>query len=247
MLKFHLREDLLEGNILVAEMNPTTSEVTMETASENDVIKYLKGIYGSDDRYISRFHNKMMKAKREEVRTYMTSLLEKYKVSEPFTYKEAFEIEDDRFKAMVFSSINIEDMLNNLGKTRIKADGIPVKRKQFDREGNLTGYKEYDNIYETYAVDGTELGIREPLYVVKCWCTSTNNEHWLWIESQYKDDPLTAIASTFRIHENLIPHITELKRQGDIILVELDEDITPLGNIIPLTKEQYFDLLTCET
>ena len=69
----------------------------------------------------------------------------------------------------------------------------------------------------------------------------------MWIDSKYKDKPLEAVASTFHIHKNLIPHIKELKRQGDIMLVEMDEDINPEGEVVPLTAEQYFGLLTSET
>jgi hypothetical protein len=69
----------------------------------------------------------------------------------------------------------------------------------------------------------------------------------LWIEDQYKDDPLEAIARTFHIHENLVPFIKELKRQGDILLVELTEDIEPRGNMVSLSKDQYFGLLTAQS
>jgi hypothetical protein len=58
---------------------------------------------------------------------------------------------------------------------------------------------------------------------------------------------LEAIASTFRIHENLIDNISELKRQGDILIVELKEEIDPSGEIVPLTAEQYFGLLTAQS
>ena len=70
------------------------------------------------------------------------------------------------------------------------------------------------NIYETYEVKGEKLKLRENVYALKVWCTSTDKEHWLWIDKKYKDNPLEAVASTFHIHENLIPHIKELKRQG---------------------------------
>jgi hypothetical protein len=90
--------------------------------------------------------------------------------------------------------------------------------------------------------------LEEDLFAVKCWCTTTDKEHWLWIEEEYKENPLEAIASTFRIHENLIPYIKEIKRQGDILLVEmLDDTIEPSGNIVPLNAEQYFRLLTAQS
>jgi hypothetical protein len=85
------------------------------------------------------------------------------------------------------------------------------------------------------------------LYAVKCWCTTTQKENWLWIEKKYKDDPLAAIASTFRFHENVIPYIKELKRQGDVMLVEMKKEVHPEGEIIPLTADQYFNLLTAES
>jgi aromatic ring-opening dioxygenase LigB subunit len=69
----------------------------------------------------------------------------------------------------------------------------------------------------------------------------------LWIEEQYKDNPLEAVASTFRLHENVIPHIKEIKRQGDILLLEMNEDVKPEGNVVPLTAAQYFGLLTAQS
>jgi hypothetical protein len=71
-------------------------------------------------------------------------------------------------------------------------------------------------------------------------------EHWLWIEPQYKDNALTAIASTFRIHENIIPHIKCLKRQGDLLICELESEVLPKGNVRPLTAKEYFSLLEAE-
>ena len=139
-------------------------------------------------------------------------------------------------------------MIKELGHKRIKTDGKPVRHKQFDKQGNFTGYKEYDVVYELHEVYGEKLGINQSLYAVKCWCTTTNKEHWIWVEDKYKDNVLEAVASTFRIHPNIIPYIKELKRQGDILLVELTEDVKPEGNeLVPLTAEQYFTLLTAQS
>jgi len=164
-----------------------------------------------------------------------------------FSYEEAFKLDNQSFQRMVFTSVDIADMMEHLGKERVATDGKHVSRKIFNDEGEYTGDKEYDNVYETYRIDGTELGLRTSIYAVRCWCTSTENEHWLWIDEQFANDPLSAIASTFHMHSNVIPHIKELKRQGDIMLVELDEDVTPEGESRPLTKEEYFGLLTSET
>lgn len=236
--------------------------------SNLDVVRYLKGIFTNKNRFESRFVNEFKGVvarmtdlhSRGKLDRYdhvdptnfectekMDELLEMYDTATPFTYEEAFKLNNQQFQALVFGSINITEMIKELGHTRIKTDGIQVKHKQFDNEGNFIGYKEYDNVYEVHEVKGTKLGLDENLYAIKCWCTTTNKEHWLWIDGQHKDNPLEAIASTFRIHENLIPHIKELKRQGDILLVEMKQEVEPEGEIVSLTADQYFSLLTAQS
>lgn len=218
-----------------------------ELCSISEGIKYLKGIYTNKERFLERYYKPQYLYNNEYLNILLDDLLNKYDDAKPYTYAEAFVIKNEAYKSLVFGSIDINEMINNLGHTRINTAGKQVKHKQFDNSGNFIGYKEYDNVYETHAINSNKLGLTEELYAVKCWCTSTNKEHWIWIEDKYKNDPLEAIASTFRIHENLVPHIKELKRQGDILLVELNNDIEPEGNIISLNSEQYFSLLTAQS
>lgn len=229
----------------------------MVSCSNNDFVRYLKGLYTNKERFINRYLNPLREKtnpiKNHNVEFHNTFsefidyLGKTYNEVKPFSFKEAFDISNKSFQGLVFSSINIGEMIEELGAKRIKTDGIESTHRQYDSEGNFTGEKTYHNIYEVHEVSGEKLGLNENLYVVKCWCTSTNKEHWLWIEDQYKDDPLTAIASTFRVHENIIPHIKCLKRQGDLLLIEMDEKVKPEGNIVPLTKEQYFGLLVAQS
>jgi hypothetical protein len=233
--------------------------ILFEGVSNSDVVRYLKGIFTQEERLISRFIDPIKNVVKDdpdldeqdridfECSAFMDEVLELYRQVKPFTYEEAFKISSQEFRAKVFGSINIGDMINELGSKRIAVAGKPVRHKKFSESGEFLGYEEYDNVYETYQVYGKKLGLSEDVYVVKCWCTSTNKEHWIWIEEKYKNDPLEAIASTFRIHENLIDNISELKRQGDILIVELKEEIDPSGEIVPLTAEQYFGLLTAQS
>jgi hypothetical protein len=217
-----------------------------------NALRLLKGIYTNKERFIDRYLS--VYEKIELLEPIYNFFLENYDNTIPFSYKEAFEIKDEDFRTRVFNTIDITDMIENLGATRIKVDGKEVSRKCFDKLGNTLPNKNYHAVYETYQINCTKLvpdsDFREPIsfaYAVKCWCTSTNKAHWIWIDEAYKEEPLEAIASTFRFHENVIPHIKELKRQGDIMLVELTKEIEPRGSIIPLTAEQYFRLLTIET
>ena len=229
----------------------------MVSCKNSEFLRYLKGVYSNKQRFIGHYIEpksiKLLELKEKNEEAYNNTiwffdfLVEFFDDATPFTMREAFELENREFQGLVFSSIDISNMISELGATKIKADGINVNHRQYDRDGNFTGMKEYHNIYETYQIDGSKLGVEEPLYVVKCWCTSTNKEHWIWIKDEYKDDPLTAIASTFVIHKNLIPHIKCLKRQGDLLMVEMNEDVKPEGEEVSLTKEQYFGFLVAQS
>lgn len=255
-----------DKNDVKLSFNITKGTFYSET-SNTDVVRYLKGIFTNKARFKHRFIDLFKGVKQTmlddqasgkldkfdhvnpsdfECDEIMDSFLEMYDDVQPFSYKEAFNLKNQEFQILVFSSINITEMIGELGHERINTVGKPVRHKQFDTNGNFTGYKEYDVIYEVHKVNGEKLGTDDS-YAIKCWCTTTNKEHWLWIEDKYKDDALEAVASTFRIHENLIPNIKELKRQGDILLVEMFEDIEPEGEIVPLTAEQYFSLLTAQS
>jgi len=215
-----------------------------------DGTKYIKGVLTNKERLINRFVNPIKETSERtgwETDKFINDVINMYDQVEPFTYVEAFKIEDQQFRATVFGSIDVTEMIETLGAKRIATDGKHVNQKVYSESGEFLGYHEFDNIYEVHEVSGEKLGLEENLYALKCWCTTTNKEHWLWIEDQYKDSPLEAVASTFRIHENLIPHVKEIKRQGDILLVELNQEVEPQGDIVPLTAEQYFGFLTAQS
>lgn len=240
-----------------------TEKNSFSGITKDEFFKYIKTRFTNIERFKQNFSSiveKKLKESKEMQENHqddikiildlMKEIENEYDNIEKFTYKEAFSLENDDFKSLVFGSIRVPEMIKELGHTRIKVEGIPVKHKKFDKEGNFIGMEEYDVVYETHEVKGKGLDLNENLYAVRCWCTSTNEEHWLWIDDQYKDQPLEAIAHTFVIHENLIPYIKELKRQGDVLLVELTEEgknISPQGEKVALNKDQYFGLLTAQS
>jgi len=227
--------------------------------SFDETVRYLKMFYSTDERFNSEFLEPFRNAQKYidwPMPEFTDKLEDAFKYAEPFTYAEAFAITDDSFRVKVFNLIDISDMIESLGHKRIHTDGKKVTQKVYSESGEFLGYHEFDNIYEIHEVDVSAIthnsrvsreNLNTTAYALKCWCATTNKEHWLWIEDKYKDNPLEAVASTFRIHENLIPHIKQKTRQGDILLVELTEEVEPKGVIIPLTAEQYFGLLTCQS
>ncbi len=236
-----ITDSWLSGNVTNAEM-----------------LRYLKGVYRNRERMYERFFYDKLKNPNDGIihNKLMNNLIlwmyENFDEATPYNFQEAFAIKNDTFRALVFTSIDIPSMISELGHMLHKVDGIKVSRKIYDTEGNYIKDKEYDNVYEVHKVNCEKLGV-EDSYAIKCWCTSTDKEHWIWIEDQYKDDPLSAVASTFRVPKDLVPHIKAIKRQGDVMLWELKEDFNEKefkyndSDLVPLTKEQYFGWLISET
>jgi len=240
----------------------TKQFVFSSTPAHTELMRYYKSIHRTSAILMNRLFAPMkialakidaddMDLVIDDFQEFVDKVMEVYDDVIPFTYKEAFQIENDGLRALVFGSINVGEMIANLGHKMHKVDGILLTQKSYSPEGEYLGEYELNNIYEVHEVNATDLTGRdgEKVYAVKCWCTSTNNEHWIWIDEAHKDDPLTAIASTFRFHKSVIPQIKALKRQGDIMLVEMkqDVDIDPEEEIVPLTKDEYFSLLVAQS
>lgn len=213
-----------------------------------DIVRYLKGIYTNKERFLNRCMPFFDTTCCPYVEALSKVMIELYDEVQPYTYKECFEIENEEYRNLVFGSINIVDMINELGNVRVATEGKAVKHKQFAPNGDFLGYKEYDVIYETHRIDCSKLKVDDS-YAVRCWCTSTDEEHWIWITDEHKDNPLEAIASTFMVHQSVKPYIKELKRQGDILLVELTQEVTipEKDPMVSLTADEYFGLLTAQS
>ncbi|MCT2561349.1 hypothetical protein [Chryseobacterium herbae] len=186
---------------------------------------------------------------------FFTKILEKieklWNAVETIKFEEFFESTDRNLRLFCFNYIGVGNLMNRLEAEKINEEEAELNYNEYDQNGNKTQIRRI-NRYEVYKIENKKLGIytwRETdqySYAVKCWCPSTEKEHWLWIEQEYKGNALTAIASTFRIHENIIPHIKCLKRQGDLLICELEREITPRGFPRALTASEYFSLLEVE-
>lgn len=216
--------------------------------------KYLKGTYRENKpRFLQRFvdfYKKQFTAYEVEENSYLIdNIIFLWDHVKPFSYKEAFEIENPSFRATVFSSINIREMIDSLGATRVKVEGKELINKTWNPYKEKFEETPYSVVYELYHVNGEKLGIREGniLPVIKCWCTTTNQEHWLWVDeaSFQKDSPLDAIASTCVIYKSMHGKIKHIIRQGDVFLFEMLEDVVPSENeeLTRLSMDEYFGLL----
>lgn len=169
----------------------------------------------------------------------------------PYSYAEALNIKNDEFRAEVFSIIDVPQMIKNLGSTRIKVEGIELINKVYNTVTKSFDEMPLTQIYELHLVNGKKLGI-EDCYAIKCWCTSTKEEHWLWVndEQAASGSPLEAIASTCNIYECMENNIKHIIRQGDVFLFEMIDPSFRVKNfnaVKPLDKETYFKLLKSQS
>ena len=233
-------------------VNLRTFEV-LETPTFEEGVKYLRTLYQDNK---ERFQKKFLEPTKqwlsmndnEDVDSVIQLYEEVFDNTAPYTYEDAFKITNSGFRGKVFSVINVPEMIQHLGATRLKTNGIELKNKVYNPITDSFEINEMSQIYELYEVNGKGIGLTKSVYAIKCWCTSTNNEHWLWLDKFY-DDPLDAIASTCKVYKPMIGHIKHIIRQGDVFLFEMKTPVTinETDEIVSLTKDVYFKLLKSQS
>lgn len=233
--------------------NTSNSYFTMNV-DEKELTKYLKGVYKENKpRFKSRFSDffrAQFKAFNIEHCSYLIDNIEySWDLVNPFTYKESFEIKNQNFRALVFSSINVRDMIKELGYKRVNTEGRELVNKTWNTYLHKFEEVPYSVIYELHHVNGEKLGLGEgsKLPVIKCWCTTTKEEHWLWVDNDSfeNNSPLQAIASTCVIYKSMHDKIKHIIRQGDVFIFEMNEDVMPTETeeTMALSMNEYFSLL----
>lgn len=216
-----------------------------------EYISIIKMNFSSFENFHARIiHNKWIDENREgldEVLSYIKDLWESTSV---FNFDKAFNFRYQEIRAFIFRFVNLSEMMTRLSAKKIASQTIAVNHIVYtEKEDKLVKRENHYEVYEADFGNFKNISFRgnSKVFALKCWCPSTDNEHWLWIEEQYSENPLEAVASTFRIHENVIPYIKYLKRQGDLLFCEMEKEIIPSGEIRPLTAKEYFDLLIAES
>jgi hypothetical protein len=183
---------------------------------------------------------------------------------EPVTVEEALKVANTEERRTYFDAIGIEKLFKGLDPKLLDKQTIKKSRTRWDEE-----FKEYthefEDIYELYEIEATKMfktdrwgnAPTQHIYAVRCWCTTTNREYWLYVPREAalgaswwnidsedsKPDAIRAIAWTVRVS---ITNPEKIYRQGDIIVVKESStsvETTPYH----LTKEQYLSLMTSET
>ncbi len=183
---------------------------------------------------------------------------------EPVTVQEALAIENTEIRRIYFDCIGVTKLFKELKPTLRDKQIITKKRTKWDDNNKEVEY-EFKDVYELYEIKGSKLFEKDrwgrepnPVYAVRCWCTTTNREYWLyvnneaatglgWWQLRNQDKPdynaIRAIAWTIRID---VTDPERIYRQGDIIVVKKSKDseeCTPYH----LDEIQYLSLMYSET
>lgn len=184
----------------------------------------------------------------------------------PITVEEALKVENTEERRTYFDCIGIEKLFKQLDPKLLDKQVVDKKRQRWDNEFNEYTYT-FEDIYELYEIEGTKLFDKDKwgnppqaVYAVRCWCTTTNREYWLYVpreaalgstwwhgDKKPEPDAIRAIAWTVRID---VPEedVEKIYRQGDIIVVKTNGKLTEnTFSSYHLTKEQYLAKMYSET
>lgn len=189
---------------------------------------------------------------------------------EQVTVEDALKIENTEERRTYFDAIGIEKLFKSLKPKLLDKQTIKKSRVKWDEEFNEYTH-EFEDVYELYEIEATKMFSKDRwgniptqnTYAVRCWCTTTNREYWLYVPREAalgatwwnrdsednKPDAIRAIAWTVRID---VPeeNVEKIYRQGDIIVAKMKDSAKATEttfNPYHLSKENYLSLMYSET
>jgi hypothetical protein len=206
----------------------------------------------------------------EQLKDFGSFVEECWDTIEPVTVEEAFQQTNTEDRRVFFDAIGIEKLFKSLEPTLLDKQVVKKKRTRWnDKFEEYT--HEFEDVYELYQIDGEKMFVKQnewsrldPIFAVRCWCTTTNREYWLYVPreaavgqqwwsrdegNEAKADAIRAIAWTVRID---VPeeNVEKIYRQGDIIVAKMKDSAKATAttfNPYHLSKEQYLSLMYSET
>ena len=189
---------------------------------------------------------------------------------EQVTVEDALKIENTEERRTYFDAIGIEKLFKSLKPKLLDKQTIKKSRVKWDEEFNEYTH-EFIDVYELYEIEAKEMFSKDRwgntptqnTYAVRCWCTTTNREYWLYVPREAalgatwwnrdsednKPDAIRAIAWTVRID---VPeeNVEKIYRQGDIIVAKMKDKAKVTETTMSpyhLSKENYLSLMYSET
>lgn len=185
----------------------------------------------------------------------------------PLTVQDALQQKHIEHRRLYFWAVGIIRIFRDLDPVLLDKQTIVKNNNRWD--GHMQHYTEkIEDTYELYQIDGNKLFNRETtlgipafsqreaadVYAVRCWCTSTNREYWIyvnrtaalgssWTSDNDKPDAVRAIAWTIRLD---ITKPEKIYRQGDVIIAKASSDSKKVSGY-HLSKADYLRLMYSES
>jgi hypothetical protein len=180
----------------------------------------------------------------------------------PVTVEDALKQSNSERRRVYFDCIGTRTLFTKLEPKLLDRQVINKVRIGWN-DDNDPVRKEFEDVYELYQIDGSKMFDKDqwgrdpsPVYAVRCWCTTTNREYWLYVPMEAASgqrwlssvnlpvyDAIRAIAWTIRID---IKNPEVIYRQGDIIVVKMPDNPQSCTER-HITKEEYLNLMYSES
>lgn len=179
----------------------------------------------------------------------------------PISVQDALREQNTERRRVMFDCIGVAKLFQQLDPELLDRQVVPKTRIRWDGN-NKPWTHQFEDVYELYKIEGSKMFDQvnkwqkpNPVYAVRCWCTTTNREYWIYVPEDAAmgsrgrsitgavPDAIRAIAWTIRID---ISNPKRIFRQGDIIVAEETENSIQVEPY-HLTKEQYLELIFSET
>ena len=212
------------------------------------------------------FNRAVIKGKSSALKDFGDFMEEIWDSVEKITAGEAFKQKNAEMRRIYFDAIGVVELFKSVEPKLLDKKVIKKKRTRWDNNNDPYEYL-FEDVYELYAVDPAKLyegtdqqrsffGGNRMYIAVRCWCTTTNREYWIYVpeEAALKDgyrvwsdhkhyDVIKAIAWTIRID---IKNPERIYRQGDIIVAKEGKDSTKVDPY-HIDANDYLSLMYSET
>jgi hypothetical protein len=154
---------------------------------------------------------------------------------EPLTVQEAFAEDNQEKRRALFGCLGAARVFGEMKPELIDRTVLKIENLTWD-ENNNPVKKSIEDVYELYQIEESklfppEVNVRittnaaQYIKVVRCWCTTTGREYWIFVEENWWDvkgrftNAIQAISWTFRVGVAK-EDILELYRQGDCLVTK---------------------------
>jgi hypothetical protein len=170
---------------------------------------------------------------------------------EILTPKDAFSETNIELRRVFFKAIGIEKIFRELEPELLHEETLELDNLTWDITEKQARNNKIKDTYSLYKIKQEKLfgphrqWNQSDVYAVKCKCTTTGREYWIYVPSFIgsKNDAIEAIAWTVRLN---ITDPEMIYRQGDILVAKASSDSRQVP-LYHLSRKTYISKLVAQS